>query len=234
MSQLFNTGILVSKGNSTTIPLVAGASFVGNVEDVTSFEEISINIAGSPNNAAGNFYFEFSPDEINWDVSVWVSGASLIGPNIVPQYLRVILPYFRVRYVNGNTPQTAFRLTTIYHRVSGARLTRFLNQTIDNTEGIEVTRSIIDGSRPDGTYGNIQVDANNILLANTTVPQIKIEYDMSSTTVNYIGTAPSGTLTSAAAWTIKKVTFDASGNPQQVLWSNTTAIWDNRTTIFYN
>jgi hypothetical protein len=53
-------------------------------------------------------------------------------------------------------------------------------------------------------------------------------YDLSSTTVMYIGQAAQGALPSAAVWTIKKITFTAGGNPLQTTWSSTTAIWDNR------
>ena len=133
MSQLFNTGIIVARGNSTTTPLAANATFTGTTDDVTSYEEIDINVAGSPNNAPGSLYFEFSPDGTHWDVSILVGGTQYYSPNIVPQFLRVVLPFFRVRYVNGNMPQTELRLTVVYHRVSGMRLTRYPNQTIDDT-----------------------------------------------------------------------------------------------------
>jgi hypothetical protein len=164
MSELFKTGIVVSRGNSTTTPLGANGMFVGATEDVTSYEEIDINVAGSPYNAPGSLYFEFSPDTIHWDVSILVGGVQYSGPNLVPQHLRVVLPYFRVRYINGTTPQTQLRLTTVYHRASGTRLTRYLNQRVDSTEGTQMSRSFISGERPDGYYDNIQINTDNILL----------------------------------------------------------------------
>lgn len=153
-----STGIVVSQGNSTSTPLGSNATFTGAAENVSSYEELDVNIAGSPSNAPGSLYFEFSPDGTNWDVSVQVSGAQLPGPSIAPLFLRVVLPWFRVRYVNGSTVQTAFRLTTAYHRTSAVRLTRFLNQTLDDTESIENVRAVIAHKHPDGSYVNVTHD----------------------------------------------------------------------------
>jgi hypothetical protein len=172
MSELFKTGIVVSRGNSTSTPLYANTEFIGATEDVTSYEEIDINVAGNPYNAPGSLYFEFSPDTIHWDVSILVGGSQYPGPNLVPQFLRIILPYFRVRYINGSISQTEFRLTVVYHRSSGSRLTRFLNQHIDDTEGTEMTRAFVSGKRTDGYYDNIQINTDNILLVDgSTVTQ---------------------------------------------------------------
>lgn len=154
------TGITRSELNSTVAPLAAGGTFTGEWEYIAKFQEISLNLAGAPTNAPGTFYFELSPDGVYADVSI---PYSLPGPGFVPQFLRVVLPYFRVRYKNGPTPQTAFRCTTIYHLYGAARLTRFLTQVMDQTEPVEVTRSVIAGARPDATYGNVPVTRENFL-----------------------------------------------------------------------
>lgn len=84
------SGIVVSTDNSTTTPLAAGASFIGAAESLISYAELDINLAGTPAVAPGTLFFEFSPDGVNWDVSVPVA---LAGPSMVPQYLRVVLPW---------------------------------------------------------------------------------------------------------------------------------------------
>lgn len=139
-----STGIVVSRRNTTDVPLGAGATFLGQSEKIDQFVEVSLSTAGGPNNADAEFYFEFSPDDIHWDVSVLVGGAAIISPNdCPPQRLAIILPYFRVRYVNGAVPQTDFRLTTVYHRTTAARLTRYLNQEVFDNEGVENTSAVI-------------------------------------------------------------------------------------------
>lgn len=158
-----------SAGNSSTTALGANATFTGSFENILSYPELDINVAGSGSGATpGTLYFEFSPDGTNVDVSVPLSIAD-INAGVVSIPLRSVLPFFRVRYVNGSNAQTALRLTVIYHRVNATRLTRFLNQSIGDTEPVEVTGSIIKGSTPTGVYKNLRatgVSNSN----NTTTP----------------------------------------------------------------
>lgn len=57
-------------------------------------------------------------------------------------------------------------------------------------------------------------------------------YDIGDTVI-YVGTAPLGTATSAAAWLIKKVTL-SGGNPTLTQWSSNNAVWDDRASISYS
>ena len=54
----------------------------------------------------------------------------------------------------------------------------------------------------------------------------------------YIGRAVPGTATSAAAWQIRKLTYDGSNNPLTILFAGGvptfTAIWDNRAALSYS
>jgi hypothetical protein len=164
-----NFGIVVSTNNSTTTPLGAAGEFIGTAESVLSYQEIDINLAGGPSNATGTLYFEFSPDGTNWDVSVPLSVTNL--STVVPQFLRIVLPWFRVRYVNGANVQSTFRLTTIFHRTGAARLTRFLNQSIDNSEPVENVRAVIAGAKftDSSMFINKQIDEHVIDTANKTL-----------------------------------------------------------------
>lgn len=157
MSQIF-----ISLNNSSTTPLAANATFVGTSDALTSWEEIDVNVAVTPPNATGTLYFEFSPDNIHWDVSVPLF---LTGTNVVPIHLRSILPYFRVRYINGPVAQAEFRLTTVFHRTASSRLIRFLSQSIDVNEPIQVDRAVMAGQHPDNSFGNIQISADGYMLS---------------------------------------------------------------------
>jgi hypothetical protein len=57
---------------------------------------------------AGNIYIEQSMDGINWDLSTTYAVAANDGKGFKEELFG---PYVRVRYVNGATPQTAFRMT---------------------------------------------------------------------------------------------------------------------------
>lgn len=163
--------IVVSTLNSSTSGIGAGGNFTGTGEDVSQYSEITVNLFGSPEVAPGSLFVEFSPDGTNWDVSI---PYTLAGPqSFVPLPVRVVLPFFRVRYVNGGTVLTAFRLTTVFHRVSAKMLTRVVNQSIDENEPVENVRSVQMGKSPDGPYTNLPAtgtvasqSSNVLLLAN--------------------------------------------------------------------
>lgn len=153
MSQIF-----ISKNNTTTIPLGINQTYIGATDVLTSYEEVDLNLTGSPSNATGTLYFEFSPDGNNWDVSVPLVVNDLT--NFPPIPLRTVLPFFRVKYINGPIAQTTLRLTVVLHKNSSTRLTRFLNQDINTNEPVEIIRvakSILpEGAATEGTLLNIE------------------------------------------------------------------------------
>lgn len=218
--------IIVSKNNSTEFPLTAGATFTGDADVVVNFQEIDIISVGSPNVAPGILCFEFSIDGNSWDVTVPLT---VTGPNSIPITLRIIMPYFRVKYTNGNTALTELRLYTIFHRENSMRLTRFLSQQIENNESLELVR-VAKSTLPDGAASESTLATIN---SKTVEPIQKTLFDLESTTVNYIGTAPLGTAAASPVWRIKKMTFDVDGNLQSVLWTGVTAVWDNRASETY-
>jgi hypothetical protein len=157
------TGVEVSSSNSFSGTLAASASFVGVGENISQYAEATINLYGAPAIAPGSLFFEYSPDNVNWDVSV---PYTLAGPqSFVPLPLRTVLPYFRVRYVNGATPLTEFRLTTVFHWESAKTITRVINQTIDDNEPVENVRAFIGGKSPDGPFVN--TPANGVVASNS-------------------------------------------------------------------
>ena len=55
-------GLVVSKANSTSSALGANQEFIGATDDVSAFMSLDINVIGTPTDAGGTLYFEFSPD----------------------------------------------------------------------------------------------------------------------------------------------------------------------------
>lgn len=148
-----NQQIKVSTLNTTATPIGAGVLFVGEADSLLQFQETTVNLAGAPDIASGTIFFEFSPDAINWDVSIPLT---LPGPNsLVPLSLRNVLPFLRVRYQNNGTPLTEFRLTTVLHRTGAKHLTRFLNQDIGDNEPVENVRSFQGAKSPNGPFVNL-------------------------------------------------------------------------------
>jgi hypothetical protein len=89
---------------STTTPLAANASVTLGPFDGIDWKDVLISVFADQ---AGTLYYEQSPDNVNWDISEAISIAAGIGQGIVRE---IIARYVRVRYVNGATAQTAFRL----------------------------------------------------------------------------------------------------------------------------
>lgn len=154
---------VVSLGNSTTLSLSADESFVGVAENVLSFQEIDVTTVGTPMMAPGVLYFEFSPDGVNWDVS---TPTTLTGPSPIPLILRVVLPFFRIRYVNGDVALTTLRISTLFHRSPSlpAPLTKFLNQEILPLDPVLTSRAVIAAQTLSGSYENASLDDNGALI----------------------------------------------------------------------
>lgn len=163
---------VISSSNSTSTPLGSSATYAGTGEDILRYASVSITLYAEPSNASGTLYFEFSTDNTNWDVSIPVV---VSNPTIqVPIPLRTVARYFRVRYVNDTTVQTALRLQTILHRVYPGALVRALDTQILTTEPVTVTRSVLTGQTPAGTFSNVMSTDGNALLTDDFLNEVAI------------------------------------------------------------
>jgi hypothetical protein len=89
---------------STTTPLGANASVTLGPWDALIYKYINISVfADQP----GTLYIDQSPDGRNWDASESISVSANAGQAISRE---IVARYVRVRYVNGATAQSVFRL----------------------------------------------------------------------------------------------------------------------------
>lgn len=147
--------IIVLAGNTTTIPLSGAGIYTGTWQNVSRFDHVVINLAGAPVSAHGTLYFEFSPDGTNADVSVPVAVNDLSV--VIPLVLVIVLPFFRVRFVNGSTVQTSFRLSSFGMQRGETQITRSLAQVVGNNDPVTATRALIEPS-PVGAFGILGAD----------------------------------------------------------------------------
>ena len=133
-----------SVNNATVVSLVAAETFTGLADFIIDFAEITVSLFAQPAAARGTVYLEFSPDGIHWDTSIPLMVSDPTA--FVPFPLRIVQPYFRVRYVNGATAQTEFRLSALYHRTGVKHLTRLQGQSIGPLEPTEVMRALVEPS----------------------------------------------------------------------------------------
>jgi len=89
---------------SFTTPLAANASRATTAIDMLNYTKLYVTVFADQ---AGTLYIEQSPDGGNWDVTESISVSANVGVAVVRE---IAAGYARVRYVNGATAQTVFRL----------------------------------------------------------------------------------------------------------------------------
>jgi hypothetical protein len=94
----------MARYNGTTTPL-AGAG-TATLEMQAGREDWVVGMVFA--DQAGNIFIEQSMNGTNWDLSTTYAVAASDGKGFKEE---IFAPYIRVRYVNGATPQTAFRMT---------------------------------------------------------------------------------------------------------------------------
>ncbi len=64
-------------------------------------------------------------------------------------------------------------------------------------------------------------------------PEVTKRYDLADPDVMYIGEAPYGSQDSQAVWTIRRIMLVAGNPTEEMVTSENSAVWDNRTTETY-
>lgn len=95
---------------STSIPLAANGTYTSSTESTSYTGRIVGTVFAD---AAGTLIIEQSPDSTNWDLQDSYSVQANVGLGFS---VEKVASYARVRYVNGPTAQTVFRLY-IYRRL---------------------------------------------------------------------------------------------------------------------
>ena len=145
---------VVNSGNSSTIPLAGGASFIGTTTDVLQYAAVEVF---AYSNVSGTLNLEFSIDGTNWDLTIpytLTAGVALdvpSGPHA---------QYFRVRYVNGGAAQATFRLQTLLLAVTPAPHSIPLGSVpLSGDDAVLVQAEIVGlSSSGGGTYVPVKVN----------------------------------------------------------------------------
>lgn len=128
----------LSEVNTTTAVLGAGEIYTGEWER-NGFPDI---ICSCKSSSAGTLYFDFSNDRVN--VDSFPSSGFDVAAGIHEFHNAVKAPrWFRVRFVNGATPQTYFRLYTYYGQFK--QNSAPMNFNIADDADALVVKSVISG-----------------------------------------------------------------------------------------
>lgn len=143
----------VSADNSTSSPLAGGATFTGTSEDIKDESVIIVSVFADQASATNGLSVEFSTDDSNWDhTDVYTIPASTGKTFSFQPTAR----YFRVRYTNSGTVQTAFRLQTLlkssYVKPSSHRVA----DEISNQDDAELAKAVLTGEDSTGNFHNVK------------------------------------------------------------------------------
>lgn len=103
----------MARYDETTTPLGGGATWISRSLYTNTDDSLTGSVFADQ---AGTLYIEQSADGTNWDVSTSYAIVASTGRGFQEV---ILLPIIRVRYTNGATPQTTFRL---YARMSASGL----------------------------------------------------------------------------------------------------------------
>lgn len=162
---------LQSGGNTTTVPLGAGATFTGSSIDIKDYAAINVAAYSDVDSAVNGLKMQFSPDGTNWDHEHTFSVTGNVG---VSYAQAVELRYFRVVYVNGASAQTFFRLTTVLKTTTVTPSRYTVGQAVQSGMMADLSKSVIWGLSSSGgaTYHTVKVTPSGSLTTDTTLSDI--------------------------------------------------------------
>jgi hypothetical protein len=98
--------------DSTTTPLQANATYTSQQYNVSGFKRVCGTCFAD---AAGTLYIDQSSNGTNYD---YTSTFNVKASKGLSFSVEITAPYVRIRYTNGNTAQTVFRLFTFKREIS--------------------------------------------------------------------------------------------------------------------
>jgi hypothetical protein len=102
---------LISTSNSSTTTLGISATFTGASEDISNYNNISVNVFSDVASATDGLSIQQSSNGTNWDVTDVFTIPAATGKTFS---VGKLAKFFRVVYTNGGTAQATFRLQTIF------------------------------------------------------------------------------------------------------------------------
>lgn len=150
-------------GNSTSTPLGIDGVFTGDWIDTTNYSQAIINIIIDQDAAINGFRIEYS-DNASDIIHVHTFSPLINTPNGHHYPATLDSQYFRIKYTNGSTEQSSFRIvTTLFPDPSEDGHVHPVEGTIDGDHPAPIRRTVLVAKRADTDYDNIQsTNGNNL------------------------------------------------------------------------
>ena len=138
---------------STATPLAGNGTFTGTSVDILNYSIITVSVISNVASATNGLKIEQSMDGVNWDWDDVYTVPANTGKTFSVQ---PVAQYFRVRYVNGASAQTTFRLTTILKKNNSLPSSHRIQDSIIDDDDAQLVKSVITGKNPAGNFVNFQ------------------------------------------------------------------------------
>jgi len=182
----------ICEENSTTTPLLADATFTGEAVMTNGFGIIYVNVYSDQASATNGLIVEQSTDGTNWDFNDIYTIPATTGKTFSVQPSG---RYIRVKYINGDTDQTEFRLQTVMK-----------NTGLDSSHRVQDTLNDDDDGRLRLSVLKLRTAQNNYVSGSATntgnfkVSLEEFESDISTNSNSQL----------------KTTVYDEAGNPAEV------------------
>jgi hypothetical protein len=154
--KLLATGV-VDPTNSTDIPLLAAANFTGAAFEITRYAAINVNVISDVPSAADGLIVQLSMDGITWDHEHKTTYAGGNGSGYI---FNAEFKYARVKYINGASNQTTFKLQTIF-KINPVKQSLYtIAQPVNGNMFAELGKNVIIGETTGGGGGYVAVKVN--------------------------------------------------------------------------
>lgn len=150
----------ISLSNSPLKLLGNGETFTGEWEDIRLFASITVIVSTDQNSAADGLILEWSMDKTNVDHS---ESTDVTGGAEFTTQAMAEARFFRVKYTNGATPQTAFNIQVLFRQQPSLGEVQQLSVDLTDDGDAELVRAVLAARKPDLTYTNIHATAGGNL-----------------------------------------------------------------------
>jgi len=144
----------VSTDNSTSVVLGADATYTGTYEDVTNFGVIIVTVNASHASATDGLCIDFSSDGTNVDGTDVFTIPASTGKTFSFQ---TQTKFYRIRYINGSTLQTHFRLQVTLKPYYVKPSSHRIGDSIVAEDDAELVKAVLTGLAPAGDFRNVLV-----------------------------------------------------------------------------
>lgn len=128
----------ISQSNSSTIPIIAGATFTGDGEQCSDFSDIVISCKTDQD---GVLYVDFSTDKSNWDSTLTYQVTASINE---VHRLKVSKAFYRIRFNNSSASNQSFiRLQSLMQTENGV-LSAPLNLAVSQDADATISKTITE------------------------------------------------------------------------------------------